>query len=166
MTSFSVVDFAKHGIRKSGKFYYKDGKRISTAEVWKLIDTFSTTDEAPDVQKMVTNTIESIDEGTFWNEDPTPVVETPTAAIGDAWSFEKLNASTQAFFYQLCEQIMEATKDASMTCAAKIGKDVPSIGLANAPRLTNLKKAGMFARGEKGLLQLTERGRAIFLATI
>ena len=82
------------------------------------------------------------------------------------WTFDKLNAATQAFFYALCEQMMEATKDASMVVGVKIGKDIPSIGLANAPRLTNLKKAGVFAHGGRGWLQLTERGRAIFLAMI
>jgi hypothetical protein len=83
-----------------------------------------------------------------------------------AWSFEKLNTATQAFFYQLCEQIQAATHDASMACAARIGKDIPNIGLANAPRLTNLKKAGVIERGERGWVQLTELGRAMFLATV
>jgi hypothetical protein len=81
-------------------------------------------------------------------------------------TFEKLNAATQALFFELCEQIQSATHDADMTIGARIGKDIPSIGLANAPRLTNLKKAGVFKHGGKGWLQLTERGRAIFLATV
>jgi hypothetical protein len=172
MTTFSVVDFAKHGIRKSGKFYYKDGKRISTAEVWSLIDTCSSEEAQQDIAEtvptMVANTIEAIDNGTFWQADdkPAPVATPVLAPTGDSWTFDKLNAATQAFFFQLCEQLQEATKDASMITGAKIGKDLPNIGLSNAPRLTNLKKAGVFEHGGKGWLQLTERGRAIFLATI
>lgn len=80
--------------------------------------------------------------------------------------FDKLNAATQAFFFLLCEQILEATRDASASLGVTIGKDIPQIGLVNAPRLTNLKKAGVFQRGGKGWLQLTEFGRAIFLATV
>lgn len=83
-----------------------------------------------------------------------------------SWTFERLNVSTQAFFYQLCEQILEATKDASASCGVQIGKDIPRIGLENAPRLTNLKRAGMFEHAGKGWLQLTEYGRAVFLATV
>lgn len=86
-------------------------------------------------------------------------------AVADA-GFERLNTATQAFFYQLCEQIQSATHDASMMVGAQIGKDVPSIGLANAPRLSNLKKAGLIERGIKGWLQLTDQGRAVFLASI
>lgn len=83
------------------------------------------------------------------------------------WSFEKLNAATQAFFFELCEQIQSATHDASMLVGAKIGKDIPSIGLQNAPRLSNLKKAGMIqADCAKGWVILTEQGRATFLATV
>ena len=80
--------------------------------------------------------------------------------------FDKLNAATQAFFFTLCEQILEVTRDASASLGVTIGKDIPQIGLVNAPRLTNLKKAGVFHRGGKGWLQLTEFGRAIFLATV
>jgi len=87
----------------------------------------------------------------------------PTARF----SFEKLNAATQAFFYQLCEQIQSATHDADMIVGAKIGKDIPSIGLQNAPRLSNLKKAGLIKTDcAKGWVILTERGRATFLATV
>lgn len=130
----TAIELAKHNIRKSGNFYYQDGKRISFAQVQELVATAPTTAE--------------------------PKI------ISDSWTFEKLNAATQALFYSLCEQMMEATKDASMVIGVKIGKDIPQIGLANAPRLTNLKKAGVFAHGGKGWLELTERGRAIFLATV
>jgi hypothetical protein len=79
-------------------------------------------------------------------------------------AFNRLNTVTQALFFQLCEQIMEATKDASLVIAAEIGKQVPSIGLQNAPRLSNLKKAGVIERvGNKGgWLQVTDLGRHIF----
>lgn len=130
----TAVELAKHNIRKSGNFYYQDGKRISFAQVQELVATAPRTAEPK--------------------------------TLSDSWTFEKLNAATQAFFYSLCEQMMEATKDASMVVGVKIGKDIPQIGLANAPRLTNLKKAGVFAHGGKGWLELTERGRAIFLATV
>lgn len=161
MTTFSVVDFAKHGIRKSGKFYYKDGKRISTAEVWSLIDTCSNEEAQQDIAETVPTMV-----AMQADEQPAPVAAPVLASTGDSWTFDKLNAATQAFFFQLCEQLQEATKDASMITGAKIGKDLPNIGLANAPRLTNLKKAGVFEHGGKGWLQLTERGRAIFLATV
>jgi len=87
----------------------------------------------------------------------------PSAGCND---FDKLNAATQAFFFSLCEQIIEATRDASAELGVTLGKDIPSIGLANAPRLTNLKKAGVFERGGNGWVRLTEFGRAIFLATV
>ncbi len=90
-------------------------------------------------------------------------LETPAVGCRD---FDKLNAATQAFFFTLCEQILEATRDASASLGVTIGKDIPQIGLVNAPRLTNLKKAGVFHRGGKGWLQLTDFGRAIFLATV
>jgi hypothetical protein len=90
----------------------------------------------------------------------------PAPGKSTAAEFEKLNAATQAFFYQLCEQIQSATHDASMMLGVKIGKDVPSIGLANAPRLSNLKKVGLIERGTRGWLQLTELGRAVFQATV
>ena len=128
--TFSTTDLARHGIRRVGRGYKKDGELITSAEITTLLGA------------------------------------EPTAPVQVAWSFEKLNAATQAFFYQLCEQIQEATHDASMTCAARIGKDIPNIGLENAPRLTNLKKAGVIERGERGWVQLTELGREMFLATI
>ena len=82
-------------------------------------------------------------------------------------TFDKLNAATQAFFFQLCEQIQSATQDAGMLLGAKIGKDIPTIGLQNAPRLSNLKKAGMFKTDcAKGWVILTPLGRNTFLATI
>lgn len=90
----------------------------------------------------------------------------PADQIIQHYSFEKLNTATKDFFFELCEQIMAATKDAGMVCGAKIGKDIPKIGLENAPRLTNLKKAGMIEKAQKGWIQLTERGRAVYLATV
>lgn len=78
--------------------------------------------------------------------------------------FEKLNAATQSLFFQLCELIMEATQDHSLVIAAKIGRDIPKISLYDAPRISNLKKAGLIERvGEKGgYLQLTDLGRSIY----
>lgn len=135
--TITAAEYAKHGIRKSGRNYIKDGQVLTSSELAALVG------------KTSTRAKKNIDKST------------PTS-----WTFERLNASTQAFFYQLCEQIVEATKDASATCGVWIGKDIPSIGLANAPRLTNLKRAGMFEHAGKGWLQLTEHGRAVFLANV
>jgi len=60
----------------------------------------------------------------------------------------------------------DGQKISSAEIATLLGKDIPNIGLANAPRLTNLKKAGVIERGERGWVQLTELGRAMFLATV
>lgn len=82
--------------------------------------------------------------------------------------FERLNAATRAYFSELCESIMAATQDADLLNPARIGKQIPLIGLANAPRLSNLKKAGVIERvGNKGgYLQITQAGRDIFFASI
>lgn len=136
--TITAAEYAKHGIRKSGRQYIKDGQVLTSTELAALVG------------KKATRAKKNVGK-------PAPT---------EAWTFERLNATTQAFFYQLCEQILEATKDASATCGVQIGKDIPRIGLENAPRLTNLKRAGMFEHAGKGWLQLTEYGRAVFLATV
>ena len=82
--------------------------------------------------------------------------------------FDRLNAATRAYFSELCEAIMAATQDADLLNPARIGKQIPLIGLTNAPRLSNLKKAGVIERvGNKGgYLQITQVGRDIFFASI
>lgn len=135
--TITAAEYAKHGIRKSGRQYIKDGQVLTSAELAALIGKVTT--------------------------EPKKTVAKAESA---SWAFERLNAATQALFFQLCEQILGATKDASASCGVKIGKDIPNIGLENAPRLTNLKRAGMFEHAGKGWLQLTEYGRAVFLATV
>lgn len=135
--TITAAEYAKHGIRKSGRNYIKDGQVLTSSELAALVG------------KTTARSKKSVVKST-----------------DGAWTFERLNASTQAFFYQLCEQILEATKDASASCGVQIGKDIPRIGLENAPRLTNLKRAGMFEHAGKGWLQLTEYGRAVFLAMV
>lgn len=134
--TITAADYAKHGIRKSGRQYLKDGQVLSSAEVSEIVGKVT--------KKPVSN-------------------QQMASGCND---FDKLNAATQAFFFSLCEQIIEATRDASAELGVTLGKDIPSIGLENAPRLTNLKKAGVFERGGNGWVRLTEFGRAIFLATV
>jgi len=141
MTTATVKDnLTACGIIRRGHTFYCEGKKI-------------TKDEA---RKIISNRPAEI----------TTEVKTAPVIIEEAskFTFNKLNAVTQALFFQLCEQIMEATKDASLVIAAEIGKQVPSIGLQNAPRLSNLKKAGVIERvGNKGgWLQVTDLGRHIF----
>lgn len=78
--------------------------------------------------------------------------------------FEKLNAATRDLFFELCEAIMSATGDHDLLIGVRIGRDIPKISLHNAPRLSNLKKAGLLERvGAKGgYLVLTDLGRSIY----
>ena len=63
-------------------------------------------------------------------------------------TWDSLNESTKAYFFDL---------------ARVIGDDVDvvvKIGLANAPRLSNLKRVGLIAKTDKGL-EITEAGRVL-----
>ncbi|QQG31309.1 hypothetical protein S2L_14 [Cyanophage S-2L] len=84
------------------------------------------------------------------------------------FSFDALNQATKDLFFRLCEEIQTATRDHGMTAAARLGTDV-KVPLTDAPRLTNLKKAGLLetVEGEKKshkMLRLTDEGRAIWAA--
>lgn len=87
------------------------------------------------------------------------------ARIITAINHLKLNINTQNFFYWLCEQIQEQTKDHDMIVPARIGKlDIP-LTLAQCPLLTNLKRAGLIesvpgAKKSHKLVRLTDAGRA------
>jgi hypothetical protein len=85
---------------------------------------------------------------------------------GFAW--DNLNQATKDLFFRICEEIQTATQDHSMVVAARLGEAV-KVPLTDAPRLTNLKKAGLLEtiEGEKKshkMLRLTDGGRAVWAA--
>jgi len=95
------------------------------------------------------------------NESAVP--STTKAATNMSW--DKLNQATQAFFFQICGDMIKASEDAGFSQA--VNQKSLSIGLVNAPRLSNLKKAGLIvmingATKSVKMLQLTEEGKAIF----
>lgn len=100
-------------------------------------------------------------------EQPYEAAKTPA----DSMTWDKLNQATQDFFFRLGEQIQSATKDASNDCGARLGHAIPRISLQDAPRLTNLKKAGLLvtregAKKSHKMICLTETGRAIWAAHV
>lgn len=90
-------------------------------------------------------------------------------------TWDKLNQATKDFFFELASQIYAATDDVCFENghppAARLGRDIPKISLKNAPRLSNLKKAGMMetsswngnAKSERYIC-LTEQGLATYRA--
>ena len=89
----------------------------------------------------------------------------PAAIQRTGFSWDKLNGNTQAFFQEICEQMLTATKDASLQVAVRLGHEIPKVSPQNQPRLTNLKKAQLlesFAGEKKShkMLRLTDAGRA------
>ena len=94
-----------------------------------------------------------------------------TKSSGITW--DKLNQATKDFFFELAVQIYGATDDAHSEngiYTARLGRDIPKISLKNAPRLSNLKKAGMMettkganAKSERWIT-LTEQGLATYRA--
>lgn len=94
-----------------------------------------------------------------------------TKSSGITW--DKLNQATKDFFFELAVQIYGATDDAHSQngiYTARLGRDIPKISLKNAPRLSNLKKAGMMettkgtdAKSERWI-RLTEQGLATYRA--
>lgn len=89
----------------------------------------------------------------------------PNAVQRTGFQWDRLNGNTQAFFQQICEDMLAATKDASLSLAVRLGHDIPKVGPQNQPRLTNLKKANLlesFAGEKKShkMLRLTDAGRA------
>ncbi|MEK9630254.1 MAG: hypothetical protein VW076_00090 [Synechococcus sp.] len=88
--------------------------------------------------------------------------QTQVQRTGFAW--DRLNSNTQAFFQEICEQMLTATQDASLVVAVRLGTDIPKVSPQNQPRLTNLKKAGMLEsiageRKSHKMLRLTDAGR-------
>lgn len=88
------------------------------------------------------------------------VVEGPRQPKRTGFTFESLNAPTQALFFRLAE-VLASTDQIG---GARLGVDV-NVPLVDAPRLTNIKKAGLIetVAGEvksHRFLRLTDAGRA------
>ena len=140
-----------HGLKFTPKGYVlqaEDGRRIGKADAVQVMATYL---EAADA--------------------PAPAAPAAPRAKGEprrtGFIWDSLNQATQGFFFQACEDIQEVTRDHSMTLAVQ-AKDV-RVGLVNAPRLTNLKKAGLIEtiQGDKKshkFIRLTDAGRAIWFA--
>lgn len=95
----------------------------------------------------------------------TPKLKDEPRRTGFTW--DSLNQNTKDFFFSLCEEIQTATGDYDMRVSAPV--KAVTIGLINAPRLSNLKKADLIEshEGEKKshkMLWLTDEGRAIWFA--
>jgi len=101
-----------------------------------------------------------------------PQAAKKTKSSGITW--DKLNQATKDFFFELAAEIYACTEDVCFENghppAARLGRDI-KIGLKNAPRLSNLKKAGMMettnwnsnTKSERYLC-LTEQGYATYRA--
>ena len=93
-----------------------------------------------------------------------------TKSSGITW--DKLNQATKDFFFELASQIYAATSDCDSENGhymARLGQDIPKISLKNAPRLSNLKKAGMIEHNRVvertgRWIGLTEQGLATYRA--
>lgn len=101
-----------------------------------------------------------------------PQVTKKSKSSGITW--DKLNQATKDFFFELAAEIFAATEDVDYEngrpACARLGRDIPKISLKNAPRLSNLKKAGMVesikgtnAKSERWI-SLTEQGLATYRA--
>lgn len=102
-----------------------------------------------------------------------PKVTKKTKSSGITW--DKLNQATKDFFFELAAEIFAATEDVDYEngrpACARLGRDIPKISLKNAPRLSNLKKAGMMetitwnnnTKSER-FISLTEQGLATYRA--
>jgi hypothetical protein len=103
------------------------------------------------------------------NQKNSPV-NRPSQAGPLTW--DRLNQATKDFFFELAGQIMDETFDADFENGqhgARLGKDIPKISLKNAPRLSNLKKAGLLKSGQwnsntksERWIWLTEEGHVIY----
>lgn len=100
---------------------------------------------------------------------PRPLPEAKGQPRRTRFTWESLNPQTKALFFHLAEQIQEATRDHDMLVAVRLGHDIPKISLVDAPRLSNLKKAGLLETFEgtkksHRMLRLTGAGRERFAA--
>jgi hypothetical protein len=126
---------------KNGNFRFQDseGKRIKEERALELLE--QTLDKEQEGAKNAQSSVQRT--GFSWNN---------------------LNANTQTFFQEICEQMLTATRDASLQVSVRLGHDIPKVAPQNQPRLTNLKKAGVlesFAGEKKShkMLRLTDAGR-------
>ena len=102
-----------------------------------------------------------------------PKIAKKAKSSGITW--DKLNQATKDFFFELAAEIYAASDDVNFENghppAARLGRDIPKISLKNAPRLSNLKKAGMMettswnsnTKSERYIC-LTEQGLATYRA--
>jgi len=108
-------------------------------------------------------------------EDKHPAFKEPKKTKSSGITWDKLNQATKDFFFELASQIYAATDDVNFENghppAARLGHDIPKISLQNAPRLSNLKKAGMMESGSwnsnvksERWIMLTEQGLATYRA--
>ena len=104
-------------------------------------------------------------------QKPAPAKPKAVKAAAGPMTWDKLNQATQDFFFDLCEQIQTVTRDHSMVEGVRLGHDIPKISLKNAPRLSNLKKAGVLETYSNNdspkshkFVGLTEQGQAIWAA--
>ena len=101
-------------------------------------------------------------------EDKHPAFKEPKKAKSSGITWDKLNQATKDFFFELASQIYAATNDCDSENGhymARLGQDIPKISLKNAPRLSNLKKAGMIEHNRVvertgRWISLTEQGLA------
>ena len=137
-----------HGIKVTpkGRYTNLDGTRIGHDQAVQIVAAALNTEALPPVKAP-------------------KAPKTPTGPM----TWDKLNQNTKDFFFRICEEIQTATQDHDMTCPVRLGRDIPHIGLVDAPRLSNLKKVGVIRsyEGEKKthkMLVLTELGQAIWAA--
>ena len=102
-------------------------------------------------------------------------LQTTKKAKSSGITWDKLNQATKDFFFELASEIFAATEDVDYEngrpACARLGRDIPKISLKNAPRLSNLKKAGMMetitwndnTKSER-FISLTEQGLATYRA--
>ena len=107
-------------------------------------------------------------------EEKHPAFKEPKKTKSSGITWDKLNQATKDFFFELAAEIYACTEDVCFENghppAARLGRDI-KIGLKNAPRLSNLKKAGMMettnwnsnTKSERYLC-LTEQGYATYRA--
>lgn len=135
------------GLKFTAKGYIllaEDGRRIGKADAVQVLAARLEAEAAP---------------------TPSPKLKGEPRRTGFSW--DCLNQATQDFFYNICEQMQTVSQDHGMTMPVAV-KEL-QIGLTHAPRLSNLKKAGLiegFAGLKKShkMLRLTEAGRAIWQA--
>ncbi|MCP9786003.1 hypothetical protein [Cyanobium sp. N5-Cardenillas] len=147
----------RHGITATPSgYFYAAGKRVGLDRAIELIAESMAADAC-----MSGPAPRPADADTIANTD---VVEGPRQPKRTGFTWESLNEATQAVFWRLAEQIQTATQDADQLQNVRLGHDIPKVELVDAPRITNLKKAGLLETFE-GVkrshrhIRLTDAGR-------